>query len=257
MSLFGRNNSTGPLEPARSIKLTQDASSGAAVSDANLQAMPANLLKKTQAVGVSLSKKNLTGIRAQVVLVLDHSGSMYEDYESGKVQDLVERFLAFALNVDIDGTVPVIPFDSRVKPTVEVDMSNYSNVVARSIYKRNDMGSTNLADALHEVRELANKTDDPLYVAIVTDGNPNDTASTTALVKDLARYPVFIKFLAVQDVPYLRTLDDLSDRERLLDNVDTKEYRNLAGVSDEQFADDMVDEWDSWTAAAKSAGILT
>ena len=36
------------------------------------------------------------------------------------------------------------------------------------------MGSTDLAAALREVRNLAEKTDAPLFVAVVTDGEPND-----------------------------------------------------------------------------------
>jgi uncharacterized protein YegL len=262
MGLFSRSNrpSSTPVNrtAARTVQLVQDESGAAAF---NLQTIEdqggVTLRKKTEAVAVSLRKRNLSGIRAQVMVILDHSGSMSYDYENGKVQDLVDRFLAFGLTVDVDGEVPVVPFDSNVKQTVNVNMSNYQGVVRRDIYKPMQMGGTNLTAALEVVRDEAKKTDTPLFVAIVTDGEPNDSASAKEIVCDLARYPVYIKFLAVQPVSFLRELDDLGDDVRLLDNVDTKEYRDLNSVSDEQFAEDMADEWDSWTKAALAAGVLT
>lgn len=263
MGLFGlgnhtHDNSSANQKVAKSVPLVKDANGASAI---NLQKIEdtagVSLRKKTEAVAVSLRKRDMSGIRAQVLVVLDHSGSMSYDYENGKVQDLVNRFLAFGLSVDVDGEVPIIPFDSYVKRTVKVTMDNYKDIVAKSIYKRNDMGGTNLTAALENVREEAKETDAPLFVAIVTDGEPNNRESAKELIIDLARYPVFIKFLAVNQVDFLEELDDLSDKERLLDNVDTKEYEDMGQVTDEQFAEDMTDEWNSWVAAALAAGVLT
>lgn len=258
MGLFGHHNSnSNGSGPARTVTLVKDAGAAPAVTLEKIEAEGGvSLRKKTEASHVSLQKKNLAGIRAQVVVVLDHSGSMYSDYANHKVQDMVERFLGFGLSIDVDGEVPVVPFDSRVHSEVVVTMANYHNVVADKIWKQNDMGSTDLAAALREVRKMAEKTDAPLFVAIVTDGEPDDRTEAKELVCDLARYPVFIKFLAVRPVRFLEELDNLSGSERLLDNVNTKEYTNLSGVSDQQFADDMVEEWDSWTTAALAAGVL-
>lgn len=260
--MFGLGNSqssTTDRSVAKSVPLVKDASGAAATNLNDIESGGGlTLRKKTEAVAVSLRKRDMSGIRAQVIVILDHSGSMSYDYDNGKVQDLVDRFLAFGLTVDVDGEIPVVPFDSYVKPTVNVNMGNYQGVVAREIYKRNEMGGTNLTAALEVVRDEAKKTDTPLFVAIVTDGEPNDRSSAREIVKDLSRYPVFVKFLAVDTVRFLEELDDMSDSERLLDNVDTKEYPgSLSSVSDEQFAEDMTDEWNTWVAAALSAGVLT
>lgn len=260
MGLFSRSSSgTNPHTVQKSAPLVKDANGAAANNLADIESSGGvSLRKKTEAVAVSLRKKDLSGIRAQVMVILDHSGSMGADYSSGKVQDLVERFLAFGLAVDIDGEIPVIAFDHKVHKAVNVNMSNYSGVVAREIYKPYEMGSTDLTKALEKVRDEAKHTDAPLFVAVVTDGDPDDRESAKEVVCELSGYPVFIKFLAVQKVRFLETLDDLGDDERLLDNVDTKEYPgNLASVSDEQFASDMVDEWDSWVKLALAAGTLT
>jgi uncharacterized protein YegL len=257
--MFGHHSNSNSKTVARSVPLVKDNSGASAVSfDKIEQSGGIDLRKKSEAVTISLQKRNIGGLRAQVVVILDHSGSMYGDYANHKVQDLVERFLGFGLAVDIDGTVPVIPFDSVVHNATEVTLENYHNVVQDKIWKPSGMGSTNLTDALKKVRDITASTDAPIFCAIVTDGEPNDDNSATELVCDLARYPVFIKFLAVQKVYYLEKLDDLPSSERLVDNVDTKEYvGNMSSVTDEQFADDLTDEWQSWVDAAKQVGILT
>ena len=258
MGLFSRSNHVTIYTVKHSVPLVKDESGSSANNLDHIESTGGiSLRKKTEAVAVSLRKKDMSGVRAQVIVILDHSYSMQRDYQNGKVQDLVERFLGFGLAVDIDGEIPVIAFDSIVHNPVNVNMSNYHDVVANSIYKSSQMGSTDLTAALRVVLDEAKKTDTPLFVAVVTDGEPNDRPTAGDLVCDLASYPVFIKFLAVQKVDFLEKLDDLSNNERLLDNVDTKEYINLNNISDEQFAIDMVDEWDSWTKAALAAGVLT
>jgi hypothetical protein len=254
--VFGKSK----FKPARTVQLTQDAT-GAPAVDLNKAASAGHvdLVKRAQKAGISLSKRNLAGIRAQAVMVLDHSGSMFSDYRSGAVQTLVERALGFAMQIDIDGEVPVIAFDSRVWPSVAVGVDNYQGVVDRDVWRRDEMGSTDLASALREVQALADKTDAPMFVLVITDGAPNNRTETTKVVCDLAGYPAFIKFLAIQEDArgYLQKLDDLSDKDRLIDNVDAKFISDPAGMSDLAFADAMVDEWDSWIEAAVRAGVLT
>lgn len=247
--------------PAKSVSLTKDPSGAPAVDLVKVREQHPDLAKKADKAGVALGKKDLAGIRAQAVVVLDHSGSMSAEYQNGSVQTLVERALGFALQIDVDGEIPVIPFDSKVWPTVDVNVGNYTDVVNREIYKRNQMGSTNLTSALEEVRKLAEKTDAPLFAIVITDGNPDNKATATAKVVELAGYPVFLKFLALREVPYLSELDDLDASKRLVDNVDAKPEngsgQNLLTATDLEFAEAMVDEWDTWIADATKANILS
>lgn len=258
-NLMGNDSQpTASFSAKKTVKFIKNSSGESAVSLDKIEKDGGiDLRKKTESAGISLKKKNIDGIRAQVVVVLDHSYSMSSDYQNGKVQQLVERFLGFGLQVDEDGEIPIIPFDSRVKPTVNVNMSNYKNIVQNSIYKYSEMGSTNLYGALKELKKIVEKSDSPIYAAIVTDGEPNDRNSTTSIVKDLSQYPVFMKFLAIKPVNYLQELDDLSDSERLLDNVDSKFFSNVSNISDQEFADAMTDEWDSWVSSAKNKGVLS
>lgn len=258
--MFGRNKkTTTPASgPARTVALVKDPSGSPAVDLEQLDTgATVNLVKRARKAGVSLSKRDLAGIRAQAVLVLDHSYSMSGDYAAGTVQTLVERALGFALQIDVDGEIPVIAFDSRVWPAVTVDAANFAGVVDRELWHRDHMGSTDMAAALRAVLAMAEKTDAPLFAIVVTDGEPNSRQDTTAVVCELARYPVFVKFLAVQPVSYLQELDDLDGSARLLDNVDAKFVPDPASMPDLAFSDAMVDEWDSWIAAATAAGVLT
>lgn len=242
------------------MPLVIEASGGPAVNLEKVrQAGHVNLAKAADKAVLALSKRDLAGIRAQCVLGLDHSYSMMADYRSGAVQELVARALGFALSIDVDGTMPVLAFDRTVHPAVEVQAGNHADVVNERIWKPQAMGSTNLAGLLTVVRDMAEKTTVPLYAPIVTDGEPDDPHAAQQLVCELAQYPVFLKFLAVRPVKFLSTLDDLGGEHRLLDNCDAKPEQgavDLLSCSELEFQHAMADEWDTWTAAAKGAGVL-
>lgn len=225
-----------------------------------------DLIKRFDKAGLALSKRGLAGIRAQAALVLDHSISMSEDYRNGKVQTLVERVLGFALQIDADGVVPVIPFDSYVYPVVHVGVDagmtadgtrvvEYRDAVNRHLWRPRTMGSTDLAAALDVVLDMARTASTPLFVVVITDGSPDSHSRATRRVIESAQYPIFLKFVAIRDVPYLRELDNMGT-SRLLDNVDAKTFTDPAAVTDLVFADAMADEWDTWITQARSAGVL-
>lgn len=265
--MFGRSKQTQPapgIAPARTINLEKDPGGRSAVDLEKVRdAGHIDLAKRAEKSGIALSKRGLAGIRAKAVFILDHSGSMHADYANGKVQTLVERALGYTLQIDSDGVVPVIPFDHRLLPTVNVGLADdransvvsYRDVVNKHIWLGRDMGSTALDLALARLLDMAKNTDEVIYAAVGTDGNPNSKDRVTRLVCELASYPVFIKFLAIREVPYLQELDD-APGPRLVDNVDAKFFDDPAAISDLAFADAMADEWDSWFQAATAAGIL-
>lgn len=261
MGLFTRDRARTTAElaananaSARTVTLVKE--SGPAVSRSTVQASGGvDLTKKFDKAGISLSKAGLDGIRAEAVMILDHSGSMAGGYSSGMVQTLVDRALAFALQIDGDGKIPVIPFDSKLWPTVEVTLANYADVVNRSVFRPCQMGGTYLARALQVVFDMAKDTTAPLYVVIVTDDDPSDRDAVVRLLKELKRYPVFVKVLTLVSAPFWDSMDDLVV-PGLVDNLDAKQVRDPAGMADLAFSDVMVDEWPSWVESATRAGIL-
>lgn len=267
MGLFSRNKSQTTQELADEVSGTTTAPNGVGRSVTLVKAAaPAtnradvegkggvDMVKKFDKAGVSLSKRGLDGIRAEAVMLLDHSGSMVRDYENGTVQKLVERALGFALQIDADGTIPVIRFDSNIHDAIDVNLNNYADIARTKLYQRSRMGSTDLARALGEVFKMAKKTDKPLFVIVITDGAPDSQTAATEMVRKLAAYPVFLKFIAIQPIAYLQTLDDMGGR--VIDNADSKFIDDPAGMADLAFSDALVDEWDTWITAAQSAGIL-
>jgi hypothetical protein len=239
----------------KSVKLVRE--SGAKVSlDKIERSGGVSLSKSAAAAGVSLTKQGLTGIRGKFVVVLDHSESMRGDYANGGVQKLTEKALAYGLQFASDERVTIIPFDTTPLATVEVTLENFQGVVDRSIWNRNFMGSTNLTDALRVVEGMAKNTDELIFCAVITDGNPNVRTSCTKVVCDLAGYPVFLKMLALRDVPYLDELDNLGNDVRLLDNVNAQSFHDIGSITDEAFADAMAEEWASWVDLATKAGVL-
>lgn len=247
-------------QAARTVTLVKDANGAPAVNLSEVrEAGHVDLAKKADKAGLALNKRGLAGIRAQAALVLDYSGSMSSDYRNGNVQTLVERALGFSLQIDIDGSIPVIPFASNVLPQVDVSLNNYQGVVDREIMQKYSMGTTDLAGGLSAVLEMAKTTDAPIFCVVVTDGAPDSRSSATRVVVELSKYPVFIKFLALEEIEYLRKLDGDMGGKSLVDNVNTKfsgHPVNLLTCTDLEFAEAMVDEWDSWVTAAKAKHIL-
>jgi hypothetical protein len=241
------------------VNSIKDPNGGPAVDLSKHRADHPDLVKRADKAGLALSKRGLDGIRGEAVLLLDHSGSMRPDYKSGLVQMLVERFLAFALQIDVDGKIPVIPFDGKLhlagnrltgrRPHV-VTMENYRGVVDRDLWKPSEMGSTVMSAPLEYVADMARDLREGwLFVGLIGDGSPNpeDKRKTTQAAIDISPLPLFLKFLAIRPVGYLQDLDDLEvPKVRPVDNIDAKFISDPAGMSDLAFADAMLDELDTW-----------
>jgi hypothetical protein len=256
--------------PARTINLVKDPTGAPAVNLSKVrEAGHLDLVKRAEKAGISLSKRNLSGLRGAVRLYVDHSRSMEfpgaRDYSNGNVQRLVERALGYAFQLDSDGKIPVIAFDNELWPEVIVDQSNYQGVVESRIWHKNKMGGTLFVPVLQDLLNEAESTQEPIFAIIVTDGSPSDRPRTTELIIELAKYPVQIKFLAIREVDFLKKLDDLEERKpgaRLVDNVDAKFFDGedcpvLADITDLQFAEAMADEIDTWVRDATAKGILS
>ncbi len=250
------------------VKLTKG--NGPAVDLEKVRAQNPSLAKKADKVGVSLSKRNLLGLRAQVILYVDRSGSMSQDYGNGTVQEIVERVLGFALQVDADGQVPVYLWETRLQDVIDVNVNNVGSV--RAEMDRRGWGGTTMTNPFRHAIEEAKNSDLPVIAIFVGDGNPTDydLKALEELIMSTANHPLFIKFLTVRPVPWLQEIDDVpsgagrsglfgrkKSRRRIVDNFDTKDVPNPTQLTDLQFAELMTDELDTWIAAATQEGILS
>lgn len=64
-----------------------------------------NLEKRVETLSLSLSKKKVANVKAQVGVALDISGSMLHLYTSEVMQEYINRILPVALKFDDNGVI--------------------------------------------------------------------------------------------------------------------------------------------------------
>ena len=216
------------------------------------------LLEKFNAAAVSLEKKGLTGERAEVVLVLDVSGSSRPLFRNGTYQALIDRFLAAALLFDDNGTVDTWLFDTKLHESEPVTLDNRDGWTDRAIERKGIWGGTFYHPPIEEIAfNLTRGAKMPTYVAFITDGANADRRDTEKAITKAASYPAFFQFMAVgreNDFPQLQKLDELTGRE--VDNAGFFAVQEPARVSDADFYDLVMTEFPAWLKAARGAGIL-
>lgn len=216
------------------------------------------LLEKFDAATVSLEKQGLSGERAEVVLVLDVSGSSRPLFKNGAYQELVDRFLAAALLFDDNGTIDTFLFDHRLQEGEPVTIANREGWTDRATKRKDIWGMTKYAPPIEQIASgLSRGASMPMYVAFVTDGGNSDRKNATDAVKAASGKPMFIQFMAVgreRDFPFLQKLDELSGRE--VDNAGFFAVEDVMRLSDAEFYDKIMVEFPAWLRAARGAGIL-
>lgn len=108
-------------------------------------------LKKS--AGIVLEKLDLSGIKSQVVLCLDKSGSMNTAYRRGFVDELIQRAVGLALNFDDLGEVEIILFGDGASDAGIVTLETLEGLGTRLLEKYGFDGSTNYAPALKTIRD--------------------------------------------------------------------------------------------------------
>lgn len=217
-----------------------------------------SLTKRVEAAAVTLDKRGLLGQRAQVVLVLDVSGSSRPLFRDGRYQVLIERALAAGLLFDDDGTIQAWLFDSQLHQAPDITLQNFQSWADGVASMRNIWGGTRYAPPIERIaRDVGRGRPLPTYCIFITDGGNADRRDAAAAMKAAASAAVFWQFMAVgreRDFPFLQKLDDLSGRE--VDNADFFAVEKPAAVPDEAFFGSMMQEFPGWIAAARQRGIL-
>ncbi|WP_405676870.1 VWA domain-containing protein [Streptomyces sp. NBC_01511] len=222
----------------------------------DISKVPSGLANLAKTAAVSLEKNSLTGTKAAVYLVLDHSGSMHPYYQDRSVQRLAEQALALSVNLDDDGTVPLIYFGSHVEQPVDARLDNYEGIIDRT-HPLVRWGSTNYAAAILDVVEehQASGARDAGLVIFQSDGDPDNVLAAEAALKAAANQPVFFAFVGFGDkVDFLKRLDDLPGRA--VDNASFFHATRPHEVSDAELYDGITSQYGAWVTAATAAGII-
>ncbi|MFC1608969.1 VWA domain-containing protein [Patescibacteria group bacterium] len=244
-------------------------------------------LKKKAAEKVALT--GLNGQRAQVVGVLDISGSMSGLYRNGAVQAICEKGLALGIQFDDDGEIPVYPFGVNVHPARTLTEQDFYGFVDREITMKLEYG-TNYAKPLELIiqdlfpgakrtqtqqkkkgglfgfgggaktvegnfEQLA-ATNNPVFVQFWTDGDCGDKARAEEIIRAAATLPMFIQFIGIgrDSFGFLKKLDDLANR--FVDNAGFVQFPNIESITDEDFLAGMLNEFPDWIKEARTKGLV-
>lgn len=214
---------------------------------------------RTKTLETVLKTKNLAVSTARVVFVIDVSGSMQEDFSNGTVQSITERLMPLGLKFDDNGEMEVYRFSGRCESCKNVGIGNINGFVDANVKKGAEWNGTEYAPIFERIFTdyvENNKSVIPTFVIVVTDGENSDRNDTIKAIKEISKYNVFFKFVGIGNaaMPFLEKLDDLDGRT--VDNANFVRISNINKISDEDLYRDLLEEYDTWQAAAKAKGIL-
>lgn len=203
--------------------------------------------------------------KAQVVSVVDYSGSMSHLYDNGTVQDTVERILPLGLAFDDDGSVDSYLFHHSYKELPAIKTDNLDGYV-NNTFMRHSMGSTSYAPVLKAIKNkftpsksggflgFGGSTEPmeyPVYIIFIVDGGNDDPAETEQVIKEMSQMGFFIQFIGVGNASFsfLEKLDDLPGRK--LDNANFFKVSDIRTMSDDQLYKGLMKEYPQWLIQAK------
>lgn len=231
----------------------------------NLAKKPIVDLRKD--AGRSIRRRNLGGLQMDIEVVLDRSGSMEDEYQSGLVQRVLDRCYALCAELDPDGQMPVTLFHNSAKQLPELTAQNVDNYVQTHI-SREPYGGTSYAPPLEQIlrRRRCEKSflgkvkpaQRAVMVVFVTDGVNDDAHATARVMQELSKEaPVFVKFIGLDTGANVRfttleRLDDMSGRS--FDNADF--FRWDSSLNDDGLYDALLNEVNSAMNGMKKVGLL-
>ena len=220
-------------------------------------------------------KKGLEGQKAQVVLVLDFSGSMSHLYGNGSVQDLVERILPIGMAFDDNQEVDFLLFHHGVIELPEtLKVSNIPGYINSKIVGKYQMGTTSYAPVIEKVTDRFSKStksggflglggkkeytqmDLPVYCIFITDGNCDDKEETEEAIRKASKTGIFFQFIGIgnSSFPFLEKLDNLTGRN--IDNANFFTVNDLSQKTDDELYQLLLTEFPSYVKEARTKGLI-
>lgn len=218
-----------------------------------------SLAKKAQ---VSLEKAKLTDVTARVGLVLDASGSMEMQYQSGRVQEVINRLLPLAVHFDDDGEIDCWAFGEKTQALTPVTLGNYRDFVVKDnggwLKWRLGIRYNVEYKAIRQVIDHYSQTGDrtPAYVLFISDGGVHQGRKIKEAIIEASRLPIFWQFVGIGGNQYgiLEHLDDMDGR--LVDNCNFFALDDLHDVSEEELYERLMAEFPEWLKLAANAGVV-
>lgn len=223
------------------------------------------LVDLAKKASVSLIKKDLTDIKANVIVVLDASGSMYHQYRKGHVQQVLDRLVPLATHFDSDGVLDCWAFASNFKCLTPITLKNVNGYLTSEGLKTDGSNigigcSNNEPLVITDVIDtyLKSGTTLPTYVIFITDGGIGSQTSQQieSQLKEASKLGIFWQFVGIGGSNYgiLERLDDMPGR--IVDNCDFFSISSLDSVTTTELYDSLLNEFPQWLKDAKSKGVI-
>ncbi|MFC6592779.1 vWA domain-containing protein [Deinococcus lacus] len=244
---------------------------------------------RKQKVGVELRKLGIEHEKMRVIVVMDASGSMSEEYLKGKVQETLERLVPVASRLDTDGQLEFLYYADRFLDLGTVDEHSMEGFVGTQMpQERSGAGFLTLAfgwgrrkkaqeaarqgqpdfaslgmgnnepPVMNEVRRKhrEDRQPTPTLVLFITDGGIYTDKEIEQILRDSSREDLFWQFVGLGNQNYgiLRRLDTLAGRA--VDNAGFFAVDDIAQISDEELYQRLLSELPTWLRAARAAGII-
>ncbi len=203
--------------------------------------------------------------RARIVLVLDKTGSMYDEYQAGIVHRVVERMVPVATQLDDDGSLECYLYavDFAKLPDLRVEdlerwMAEFIHIdgVHGGIDYRRIGGYNDEIPIMNEIIRTVEGQTLPTLVLFFTDGGFTKKREITKLMQRAANLPAFWQFVGIgrNNFGVLTKLDEMTGR--VVDNVGFFAVTDIDRIDDAELYRRLLSEFPDWLRAARSAGVL-
>ena len=222
-----------------------------------LSAAPA-LVSLAKPIAVQLEKKKLANCIARVALVMDMTGSMWNCYKSGEVQEVVNKILPLAVQFDDDGELDYWYYADQFERREPVTISNYRSAVPENwkAIMSTLGGINNEPNVISDVINNYQGSQLPVYVIFISDGGAAHPKEIEKLIVQSADMPVFWQFVGLDGENYgiLEKLDNLKGRP--VDNTGFFAIDDFRSISDDVLYDRLLNDFSKWIVEAKRLGIV-
>lgn len=221
-------------------------------------------MRKREVAKVLLTK-GAGGERARVVLVLDKTGSMSDEYASGIVHRVVEKMVPVAIQLDDDGSLECYMYGNKFArlPDLRVeyleqwlgDFIHISGVHQGIDYRPIGLYNDEIP-IMHEIIRTLKEQQLPTLVLFFTDGGFHKKKEIIKAMKDASKMPAFWQFVGIgrNDFGILRRLDEMEGR--VVDNAGFFEVADIDRIDDAELYRRLLSEFPDWLRAARAIGVL-